>query len=154
MWILRWALIWRRWRCVSYFYTDLNFWYWFSLFRRYSLCRWITLCLPYFIITHTVTWRLGQRSQYSYSLQLDGLGFELWWGQEVFPSPYLSILALVSSQAPVRWVLGLFPGITWWGIALTTRPHQELRLGTRWATPLLLSVPAWLVTGRMLYCAV
>jgi len=73
--------------------------------------------------------------------RLDGSGFEPWWGQEVFPSPHLSILALVSIQAPVRWVLGLFPRIIWWGVALTTHPHQELRLDMRRAMPPLLSSP-------------
>jgi hypothetical protein len=152
MWILRWALIWRRPRYVSYFYTNLKLLYWFSLYRRYSLCRWITLCPLYFIITHTIMWRLGQCSQYSYSLQAGWFGVRTVVGARgvPFPTPVHSGPCVHSGSCMMgTW---LFPRITWWGVALTTRSHQELRLGMRRAMPPLLSVPAWLVTRRMVYC--
>lgn len=73
--------------CLSYVYINLNFWYWLSLYRRYSLCRWITLCPLYFIITHTIMWRLGQCSQYSYSLQAGWFGVQTVVGARGLPFP-------------------------------------------------------------------
>jgi hypothetical protein len=85
--ILRWALIWMRQRYVSYFCANLNFWCWFSLYGRYSLYQWITLCPLYFIITHAVTWRLGQCCQYNYSLQAGWFGVWTVVGARDLPFP-------------------------------------------------------------------
>lgn len=42
------------------------------------------------------------------------LGFDSWWRQEIFVSSKAFRLAVVATQAPVRWVPGaFFTGVKW-----------------------------------------
>jgi hypothetical protein len=41
---------------------------------------------------------------------LDDLGFESWQRQEIYLIFRMSRLALIPTQAPIQWILGLLPG--------------------------------------------
>jgi hypothetical protein len=76
---------------------------------------------------------------------LDGVGIESRWGQG-FLHP--SIVALRSTQPPIKWVPGPFPGVKWPGCGVDHPPQSSTEVKERVEVYLCSpSGPSWPVRG-------